>query len=60
MVDLHLRHQEQEVGGGREAGGGQEKGFSADAAAGDATLGAGEVCSSGGGDPTVDGVEAQS
>ena len=38
-----------------------EKGFSASAAAaGDATLGAGEVCSSGGGDPTVDGVEAQS
>ena len=37
-----------------------EKGFSASATAGDATLGAGEVCSSGGGDPTVDGVEAQS
>ena len=37
-----------------------EKGFSASATAGDATLGAGEVCSSRGGDPTVDGVEAQS
>ena len=38
----------------------REKGFSASATAGDATLGAGEVCSSRGGDPTVDGVEAQS
>ena len=38
----------------------EEKGFSASATAGDATLGAGEVCSSRGGDPTVDGVEAQS
>ena len=61
VVDLHLRHQEQEVGGGgRDAGGGRRVSPQLDATAGDATLGAGEVCSSRGGDPTVDGVEAQS